>query len=714
MTLFHNMMHNEIEVYVDDMIAKSRLGENHVAILRKLFERLRKYRLRLNPAKCVFGARSGKLLGFMVGSRGIAIDPSKVKAICELRPPSSVKEVRGLLGRLNYVARFISRLSESAKPFFKLIKKNAKIVWDIECQTAFLKIQHYPTHSPVLVPPIPGVPLILYPTIYKESLGAVLVRKRPSDGKECAIYYLSKKFSDSEANYSEVEKTCVALVWVLHASRRYTLHHRIMLTTECDPIKYLLEKPTLVGKLAKWRILISEFDVRTMTQKSVKGRAIADMLAENAAGSRIEDGIDPLDDRVLPITTKKWIMYFDGAVNLSGSGTWAVLISPDGQHYPRAAKLLFPCTNNIVEYEARILGLQAAVEMEIRRLQVYGDSALIILRTEGKWKTRDPKLIPYHEFTEDIIEEFDEIAFEYLPRAQNRFADALAILSSMFQVTADSDIEPLRIEILKHSAYSMLIEEEVDGEPRYQDIKVYPRTGEFPEGSEAGDRKYPMKLSSKFFLGGDTLYKRSYDSVLPRCVDAKEANRLMTEIHEGECGPHMNGHLPTKNVAGFLRRDIFARYGAPEAIITDNGSNLNNKVVDELLAVLPVETEIPSLGIPSQLKLSEAEWIQQRYERLNMIDEKRLRAICHGRCYQKRVANSFNRKVRPRLFKIGDLVLKKRLTFIPHLGGKFTPNYEGPYLIKKVLPGGALILAEMDGRVGSSPVNADMVKKYFP
>ncbi|XP_048138577.1 uncharacterized protein LOC115743577 [Rhodamnia argentea] len=500
------------------------------------------------PQSAYLGQSLEELLGFIVGSRGIEIDQSKVKAICELRPLSYVKEVHSLLWRLSYVARFISQMPETASPFFKLLKKNAKIVWDIECQIAFLKIQHYPTHSHVPVLPVPGVPLILYLTIYKESLGAVLVQKRPSDGKECAIYYLSKKFSDSEANYSEVEKTCVALIWVLHRLRQYTLHHRIMLTTECDPIKYLLEKPVLVGKLAKWQILISEFDVQTMTQKSVKGRAIADMLAESVAKPRIEDEIDPLDDCVLLITTEKWIMYFDGAINLSGSRTEAVLISPDGQHYPRAAKLLFSCTNNIANYEACILELQAAVEMEIRRLEVYGNSALIILRIEGKWKTRDPKLIPYHEFLEDIIEEFYEIAFEYLSRAQNRFADALATLSSMFQVIAGSNIEPLRIEILKHSAYSMLIEEEADGEPRYQDIKVYLQTGEFPKGSEVGDRKYLMKMSSKIFLSYDTLYKWSYDSVLPRCVDAKEGNRLMSEIYEGKCSPHMNGHLLSKKI----------------------------------------------------------------------------------------------------------------------------------------------------------------------
>ena len=80
-TLFHDMMHKEIEVYVDDMIAKSREGESHVANLRKLFERLKKYQLKLNPLKCTFRVTSKKLLGFIVSSRGIKVDPAKIKAI---------------------------------------------------------------------------------------------------------------------------------------------------------------------------------------------------------------------------------------------------------------------------------------------------------------------------------------------------------------------------------------------------------------------------------------------------------------------------------------------------------------------------------------------------------------------------------------------------------------------------------------------------------
>ncbi|KAK5786933.1 hypothetical protein PVK06_041583 [Gossypium arboreum] len=93
-TLFHDMMHKEIEVYVDDMIAKSRGEEEHVANLKKLFDRLRKFQLKLNPAKCTFGVTSGKLLGFIVSERGIEVDPDKIKAIQELPPPRTQKEVR--------------------------------------------------------------------------------------------------------------------------------------------------------------------------------------------------------------------------------------------------------------------------------------------------------------------------------------------------------------------------------------------------------------------------------------------------------------------------------------------------------------------------------------------------------------------------------------------------------------------------------------------
>ena len=93
--LLHDMMHNEVEVYVDDMIVKSKDRECHKTNQRKFFERIKEYRLRLNPQKCTFGVTIGKLLGFLVSDRGIEVDPSKIKAILDMSPPKSEKEIRG-------------------------------------------------------------------------------------------------------------------------------------------------------------------------------------------------------------------------------------------------------------------------------------------------------------------------------------------------------------------------------------------------------------------------------------------------------------------------------------------------------------------------------------------------------------------------------------------------------------------------------------------
>ena len=142
-TLFHDMIHKEIEVYVDDMIAKSQTEEEHLVNLQKLFERLRKFQLRLNPNKCTFGVQSGKLLGFIVSHRGIEVDPAKVKAIQEMPVPETEKQVRGFLGRLNYIARFISHLTSTCEPLFKLLRKDQAIVWTDDCQKAVAKVKEY-------------------------------------------------------------------------------------------------------------------------------------------------------------------------------------------------------------------------------------------------------------------------------------------------------------------------------------------------------------------------------------------------------------------------------------------------------------------------------------------------------------------------------------------------------------------------------------------
>jgi hypothetical protein len=129
----------------------------------------------------------------------------------------------------------------------------------------------------------------------------------------------------------------------------------------------------------------------------------------------------------------------------------------------------------------------------------------------------------------------------------------------------------------------------------------------------------------------------------------------------------------------------------------------------DMNAVLPIEVEIPSLRVLMEAELKEIEWIQATYDQLNLIEEKRLKALCHSQCYKKRMATAYNKKVKPREFKEGDLVLKQ----IRGGDGKFKPNWEGPYVVKEVYSGNAIRLKDMDGEEHSEPINAQYVKRYY-
>ena len=130
-------------------------------------------------------------------------------------------------------------------------------------------------------------------------------------------------------------------------------------------------------------------------------------------------------------------------------------------------------------------------------------------------------------------------------------------------------------------------------------------------------------------------------------------------------------------------------------------------------AVLPIEVEIPSIRVLMGAELTEAEWCHARYDELNLIEKKRMTTLCQGQLYQQRMKKAFDKKVRPRVFKEGDLVLKRIQSFLTDSRGKWTPNYDGPYVVKKAFSGGALKLVTMDGEEFTYPTNTDTVKKYF-
>ncbi|XP_070019974.1 uncharacterized protein [Nicotiana sylvestris] len=129
--------------------------------------------------------------------------------------------------------------------------------------------------------------------------------------------------------------------------------------------------------------------------------------------------------------------------------------------------------------------------------------------------------------------------------------------------------------------------------------------------------------------------------------------------------------------------------------------------------VIPAEVEVPSLRIIQEAELSDVEWIRSCYEQLALIDGKSMNTICHGQLYQNRMSRAFNKRVKPRQFAPGQLVLKKISPHQDEAKGKFSPNWKGPYMVHMVLIGGVLILAEMDGEIWPKQINLDAVKRYY-
>lgn len=131
--MFRTQLGHNMEVYVDDMLVKSKLTQTHADDLQETMATMRKYGMQLNPHKCAFGVRAGKFLGYIVTEKGIEVNPAKVRAIIELAPPKNLKEAQVFAGKVVVLSRFISRLADRSLLFFKVLRKGDNFDWTESC-----------------------------------------------------------------------------------------------------------------------------------------------------------------------------------------------------------------------------------------------------------------------------------------------------------------------------------------------------------------------------------------------------------------------------------------------------------------------------------------------------------------------------------------------------------------------------------------------------
>jgi len=179
--LFKPLIGQTMEVYVDNMIVKSKNEEDHSRDLQKTFEILRAFNMKLNPKKCVFGVRSGKCLCFMISSRDIEANPDKIQAVLDMKPPWNVQEVQCLTSCIAAIGRFMSRSADKCQPFYRILRQWDNFSWDEEADEAFQALNTYLAQLSKIASPAEGEILVLCSAASEHAVSAVLVAEQEKE-----------------------------------------------------------------------------------------------------------------------------------------------------------------------------------------------------------------------------------------------------------------------------------------------------------------------------------------------------------------------------------------------------------------------------------------------------------------------------------------------------------------------------------------------------
>ncbi|XP_022024722.1 uncharacterized protein LOC110925059 [Helianthus annuus] len=536
-TLFMEQRGRNLEVYVDDIVIKSMIEMAMIDDIAETLRTMQDVNMKLNPGKCSFGVEEGRFLGVVVTKGGIKANPEKTQAVAEMRSPRSLKDIQQLNVRLIALNRFLSKVADRTLPFMKVLKdclQTDRFKWTPEAEAAFQEMKTYICKLPTLATSVPGELLLLYLSASKTTISAVMMVER--EGKQIPIYFISRTLKGLEERYLPLEKLALALVFASQRLRRYFQGHKITLMTD-QPLQKVLRRPELAGRLAKWTAELGEHSLEFKPRTTMKGQILADFLAEVPEDEEREllkwealerEEREKEDEAV-------WKLLTDGASSEEGSGAGITLISPEGIELTYAIRLDFENTNNTAEYEALLVGMRLAQKMKARHVETSTGSQLVFKQYQGEYEAKDNTMAQYVAKVKETAKAFKTFKLEYIPRGRNRKSDVLSKLAS---VAFDHLAREVKVEVLTSPSLST---KEVTAIENVQETWMTPiikflRDGTLPEGDWAA-RKVRVR-ALQYELVDEELYRRSYLGPSLKCVDMKEAEYVIREMHEGICGMH--------------------------------------------------------------------------------------------------------------------------------------------------------------------------------
>ncbi|GJY52981.1 reverse transcriptase domain-containing protein [Tanacetum coccineum] len=426
---FHKNIGRNLEVYVDDIVIKSRTEDEIVRDIEETFKTLREINMKLNPKKCTFGVDEGMFLGYKVNTKGLKVCPDKVDAVLSLSSPKCLKDVQKLNGKLASLNRFLAKSAEKSLPLFKTLKrctKKSDFHWTTEAEEAFKQMKQLIAELHMLMAPMEKEELIVYLAATKEMGSAILMTKR--EAKQMPIYFVSRALRGPEINYTSMEKL-------------------------------ILSRPEVAGRLQKWSIELGEYSIHYRPRVLVKGQILADFIVE-----RPEEDSPNTPIEVEEKLHEPWILFMDGSSCTDGSRAGLILTNPEGMEFTYTLRFRFDAINNEAEYEALIAGLRIVEEMGVKNLQANVDSRLVANQVTGTYVAKEIDMIHYLEKVKALTGSFKAFTIKQIPRSKNKKADALSKIdsTSFTHLSKQILVEELKEKSIREVEVLAVVEEERD------------------------------------------------------------------------------------------------------------------------------------------------------------------------------------------------------------------------------------------------------------
>jgi ribonuclease HI len=254
----------------------------------------------------------------------------------------------------------------------------------------------------------------LYITAQDKVLGAILTQEEA--GKEFVVAYASRILVNAKTRYVHVDKLCLSLYFACSKFCHYILSNRCTVACQYDVLRNMMQRLILSERIGKWVYSLVEYDLSYEPLKAMRGQVVANFI--------IDHSVDTDDTCVIAVCL--WRLFFDGSLCARGCGIGCLVVSPKGASPGLSIHLEYSCTNNQVEYEALVAGLEYLVSMGASHVEVFRDSQLVVHQINGRSQCLDGALNYYRDRCLDLIKKFDDFHIKHIQRSHNKEANELA------------------------------------------------------------------------------------------------------------------------------------------------------------------------------------------------------------------------------------------------------------------------------------------------